>query len=76
MSELDKWADARPSMDVIVDFLDWCGEQRIELADWRPNGMSMLPLIEDRASMLARYFKINTVKLENERRALLAGVAR
>lgn len=71
MSELDKWADAQPSMAVLREFLEWCDGQKIALAKARPSGTWYLPLLEDREALLARYFKVNTVKLENERRALL-----
>lgn len=70
MTELDKFAEAVPSIQVLDEFLDWCDQQKIELATWT-NRNRMLPLTEGRTQMFARYFKIDTVKLENERRALL-----
>lgn len=70
-NELDKWADAQPSMSVILDFLEWCDDQKIELARPTDAGSRLFSLTEGREAMLARFFKINTVKLENERRALL-----
>jgi len=71
MKELDKFSAAVPSMEVIRDFLDWCEQQNIELAGPAPSGNRLWPMIEGREQMLARYFKINAKKLEQERRALL-----
>ena len=74
MTELEKFAEAVPSMEVIREFMSWCEEQKIELASPLPNGVHLYPLTEGLENMMARYFKINLVKLENERRALLKKV--
>jgi hypothetical protein len=71
MKELDKFSAAVPSMEVIRDFLDWCEKQNVELAEPTPSGNWLQPRIEGREQMLARYFKIDPKKLEQERRALL-----
>lgn len=71
MAELEKFADAVPSMQIIREFLDWCEEQKIELASPLRNGNLLYPLSEGRETMLARYFKIDAKRLESERRALL-----
>ena len=71
MTELEKFADAVPSMEVIREFISWCEEQKIELAGPTPSGRWLQPHIEGLEHMMGRYFKINPVKLENERRALL-----
>ena len=73
MTELEKFSQAVPSMEVIRDFLDWCEAQKIELAEPTPSGKWLQPRIEGRETMLARYFEIDGTKLEKERRALLAG---
>lgn len=72
MSEINKWAAARPTLAAIRDFLDWCETQKIELAVPTPSGRWLQPVGEDRERMLARYLEIDEAKLENERRALLA----
>lgn len=70
--EINKWAAAQPSLTVIRDFLEWCAEQKIELGKPNEGGRwALVPLVEDREAMLARYLEIDTVALENERRALL-----
>lgn len=70
MSEIAKHAEAMQAMVVISEFLDWCAEQRIELA--RMGQFERLhPLTEGQLAMLQRYFDIDAVKLENERRALI-----
>lgn len=76
MSELEKHADAVPSMRVIGDFLDWCEEQKIELAVPTPSGRWLQPHNEGREATFQRYFGIDANKLENERRALLAKAAK
>lgn len=68
---LDSWADAQASLNTIRGFLEWCDEQKIELATWMLGGHRMLPLNEDREAMLARYLDIDTVQLERARQALL-----
>lgn len=72
MTELERFADAVPFMQIIREFLDWCEEQNIELASPLPNGVHLYPVNEGREQMFARYFKINAAKLEKERCALLA----
>jgi hypothetical protein len=70
--ELAKFANAHQSMQVIRDFMEWLAGQKIELATWTESGRWMLPVGEGLDTMFARYFDIDTVKLEEERRALLA----
>jgi len=70
--ELDKWADAQTEMTVILYFLDWLEAQRMEIAVPRETGNWLRPITESRTEMLYRYFKINAVKLEHERRALIS----
>jgi hypothetical protein len=70
--ELAKFAAAHPGMLVIRDFIEWCNEQHIELAVPTPSGRYLQPVIEGLDTMLSRYFEIDTAKLEEERRALLA----
>lgn len=72
MSALNDWACAQPSMEAVRDFLDWCEAQKIELAQWQVDRKWPVPITEGREAMLARWQGIDTRKLENERRALLA----
>ncbi len=76
MKEIDRHAYAVPAMRIIGDFLDWCEQQKIELAEPTPSGKWLQPRIEGREAMFQRYFGINGAKLENERRALLAKCGR
>lgn len=70
-AELKKWAAAQPSLSTLRDFLEWLDEQKLEVAAWRPSGNWMMPVVEDRERMLARYLGIDLNALEHERRALL-----
>lgn len=72
--ELAKFADAAPSMQVIREFLEWLDAQSIDLAKLSPHGSRYLLHMEDREAMLHRYFNIDAVRLETERRALLRRV--
>lgn len=72
MSEMEKFSGAHATLETIRDFLEWCDGQKIELAAWTPHGTRMLPIIEGREGLLMRYLDLDPVKLENERRALLA----
>lgn len=71
MTELEKFADALPQMQIIGDFLDWCEEQKREIAEPTPGGYHLMPINETRSAMLARYLGFDPVKLEDERRELL-----
>lgn len=76
MNELEKWAQAQPTLSAIRGFLEWCDEQHIELASWLPSGHRMMPIIEGREDLLARYLEIDTKQLERERAALLKKAAK
>lgn len=70
-TELEKWADAQPSLIIVQEFLEWCAEHQMELAVWSDNGRRLLPLLETKDSLLARFAGVDLQKLENERCALL-----
>lgn len=77
MSELKKWRWAEEEVAVVNDFLDWCEQQRIELAVPRTEGRwSLVPIDCTRTTLLYRYLGIDPTKLENERREILASVQR
>lgn len=69
MSELEKYGQARDAMQTIREFMEWVESSRLELAVRR--GDRLLPSPATIDQLLYGYFKIDTVKLENERRALL-----
>ena len=72
MNELEKWSQAQPIIIAIRDFLEWCDEQKIELAVMSGHPVVRLnPIMEARERMIARHVGIDLVALENERRALL-----
>lgn len=70
-TELERFAAAVPSMHVIREFMAWCEGQKIELAEPTPSGRHLQPRTEGIEHMMARYFGIDLVRLENERRDLL-----
>lgn len=71
-SELEKWSYVQPEIGVLNDFLDWCEQQKIELAVPRETGNWWAPVNCTRTTLLYRYFGIDMTKLEDERRAVLA----
>jgi len=76
--ELDKMAARSPvANQAISEFLEWLDTQGIVLA--RPDMVTKalprcwhLPITERHESLLERFFGIDPVALENERRAMLA----
>lgn len=67
---LDRWAANIDERRTIEAFLDWCEEQRIELAQW---GDRRWPEpLTSRSALLDRYHEIDQQQLDKERRALLA----
>lgn len=74
-TECDKLVAVRAESQAIGQFLDWLEEQGIFLASdqkvERRREKVTLPVYEGKEQMLARYFEIDLVKVENERRALL-----
>lgn len=80
--EHEKLAKVQEQSQAIGEFLEWLGEQRIMLAKYidhdvglkKPEKISRLtPLTNATEALLAQYFKINTVKLEKEKRQMLDG---
>lgn len=69
---LSKFNAAHSEMGTIRDFLEWLDAQRIELGTPSPMGRGLMHHFENREAMLMRYLELDPVKLENERRALLA----
>lgn len=55
----------------VADFLEWCGEEGINLGKYEPRHDEWFAITESRQDLLARHFGIDLVKLENEKRAML-----
>ena len=71
-TECERLADVSGQSQTISDFLEWLEIEGIELSrpDAETNGWS-LPITERPDSLLMRYFGIDAIRLEAERRALL-----
>jgi hypothetical protein len=59
----------------VGDFIEWLGENRIELAQWNDAGTYCLPIHKSRDDLLAEFFEIDRNKLEAEKRAMLEKLA-
>ena len=73
LSKLDDMSGERAA---ILDFLEWLGEQRIDLCSLVP-GVSVdrwAPITEGREALAARRLGIDLRAVENERRAILANI--
>jgi hypothetical protein len=73
---IDQFADTLAARQVLREFLEWCDEQKIELATARPTGIWYAPLVEDRERTLDRYLGIDAAQLEKERAALVAHLSK
>ena len=73
MKEIDKWSNCHHDVNVIEDFLTWCQhrKERVILASQLKDSERYVPYWKSMRQLLEEYFKINTYKLEMERRALL-----
>ncbi len=77
--ECDKMITVAPDSQKIGEFIDWLHERAIFLASYpdpRTNwedrhGTQLLPISTPIDQLLADYFKIDLVKVETERRAML-----
>jgi hypothetical protein len=73
--ECDKITAARSESQQIGNFLEWLAEQNMEICTRRETGwghVMMIPQMESREQLLARYFEVDLQEVERERRALLA----
>lgn len=71
--ELAKMEDARPSSQVIGEFLDWLSDKGLTICAFHPtvrNGIYH-PTHKSIEQTLADYFEIDLNKIENERRQIL-----
>lgn len=62
------------SNQVVGDFIEWLGEQEIELAKWNRSGTYCMPINKSRDSLIAEFFDIDRNKLESEKEAMLAAI--
>lgn len=72
--ELNKMQAAQDDSQKIGEFLEWLAEQNIILADWDDDDGELFQISGTREQLLAKYFKIDLVKCEQERSALLDAV--
>lgn len=76
LSELEKHSKTFEQRRTIGEFLDWCNENKILLGGYiKPFKDSdterMAPILQNRQELLDKYFDIDPVRLEKERRELL-----
>ena len=78
MSELKKFDETHEAREIVRDFFDWLGTQQIVLCvpvssmDCEADCEAYYtPQMEGIENLLLRYFNINPVTLESERRAIL-----
>ena len=80
MNECDRLAAVKDESQVIGEFLDWLSVQGIALAKPDEETASLppcwfLPIQEGPEDLLARFFEIDLIKLDDEKRAILAADA-
>lgn len=68
---LAKMAEVKDRSQVIGEFIEWLGGEGIELGRWTQSGNYCLPISDSIEQLLAKYFEIDLVAVENERRAIL-----
>ena len=60
----------QPKTQVIHEFVEWLNsEKRIELAE--PGGRRLYPTTQNLTALVAEFFEIDLVELENEKRAMI-----
>lgn len=72
--ECDKALAVKGKCQIIGQFLEWAEESRMEMGRWI-NG-EFVPANIKIDDLLAKYFKIDQMKLEKEKRALLDELVR
>lgn len=70
--QLARLEEVQAQEAAILDFLDWCEAQGMELGMWIASGRYMRPVGISREQLLAGHLGVDLKVLENERRALLA----
>lgn len=71
--EHDKLKALGGANQTVGDFIEWLGEQGIELASYGNGAYRdvLFPLRRSRDTLIAQFFEIDTNKLEAEKRAML-----
>jgi hypothetical protein len=77
--ECEKLNEHRPQMEVIREFLEWASGNGMEFGTWEPGLLGQVydnfnPVNQSIDQYLALYFEIDMVKVEEERRAMLANL--
>ena len=75
LSELNKWSNCHEDVIVIEDFLEWLETEGIllcthETDEW---GTRFSIVSKSHRQLLEKYFRIDPIKLEQERREILSG---
>lgn len=72
--QLAKMQEVQPTSQAIGEFLDWLGEQRIDLCSVIPGTGHdrWAPIVDGHEKLLARYFQIDLDAVERERRDILS----
>lgn len=71
-SEHQKLSAVNDSSQLLGEFLDWLGTQEMTVAYWVDKPIqSLAPVKLSTNELLARFFDIDLVKLEEEKRAML-----
>ena len=75
--QLAKMQEVQDTSQAIGEFLEWLGEQRIDLCSIIQGAGHdrWAPITDGTEKLLARYFDIDLNAVERERRAVLAAVA-
>ena len=79
--EHEKLQKVQGNTQAIGEFLDWCSEEKkVWLAEWSkledpfedcPDADVMFPIRKDRMDLVAEFYHIDRVALEEEKRAML-----
>lgn len=63
----------QPLSQAVHEFLEWCGDEGIELAVYETD-TRMWPVRESHQALIARYFEIDLGELEKEKCAMLDAI--
>lgn len=72
--EAEKLAGVRDEMASASDFIEWCNNHGIWLCR-NDGGPVMFTITESLSALILRWQEIDPIKLENERRAMIAANA-
>jgi hypothetical protein len=69
--EHEKLHKVAEQSQVIGEFLEWLSDQKYTLAKWSKDGYELMPTHPDIQKLLAKYFKIDLNKIEEEKQTML-----